>query len=103
MQSLSTFINQITLKHEGSEYVDIITSEEEVKKKYQLLWTRVWNSAEKSGNEIAIFSVNEDLRRVRDLSKKHDRKKQMKGSLIWSPKNFSSAVKDFDVEEVRLS
>ena len=47
--------------------------------------------------------MNEDLRRVRDLSKKHNAKDKMNGSLIWSPTNFSKAVKDFDVENVRLT
>ena len=90
------------LSEESSEYEDYISSEEELKKKDERSWTRVWNPALKSGPQINIYEVNEDLRRVRDLSKKKSDQNKAKGTLIWSPTNFSKDNKDFDIETERV-
>ena len=88
---------------QSSEYEDVISSEEEFKKKDERLWTRVWNSASESGSEISVFNVNEDLRRVSKLSQKKSITTQVEGTLIWSPTTFPKDVKQYDLEEVRLS
>ena len=88
---------------ETSEYEDVISSEEEIKKKDERLWTRVWNSAEQVGSEIPIFNVTEDLRRVSKLSQKKNATAQMEGNLVWSPTQFSKDAKQYDLEKVRLS
>ena len=87
----------------SSEYEDILSSEEENKKIVKANWTRVWSSDSVIQGEVKIFSLNEDLRRVKNQSKRFTADGKMTGKLIWTPKTFSAKNSDFDIEAVRLS